>query len=182
MILTFPLVHKVHHLLNLWHPSPAGDRERESENRRYIAWAIASAICTPGTSAYSNSNEWWRRWSVTTREETTGAVQIAWASKSPRTGAASSTLWLLQNLMMYQMRTLQIWIPHHHQLDRHQQLNGEVPPEDKKDLDRVSECLHIHLRMPASSHNLLYLLAELSRPRQLRAKMKIQQLWIHKIA
>ena len=61
-------------------------------------------------------------------------------------------LWLLHNLMMYQMRTLQLWIPHHYQLDHHHQLNREVTPEETKDLDRVREYLHIHPRMPASSH------------------------------
>ena len=82
------------------------------------------------------------------------------------------------------MRTLHPWIPHHHQLDHHHQLNREVAPEEKKDLDRVSEYLHFHLRMPASSRNLLYILLELSRFRlwQLRAQMKIQQLWINNIA
>ena len=70
-------------------------------------------------------------------------------------------LWLLQNLMMYQTRTCQIWTPHHHQLDHHHQLNREVAPEETKDRDRVSEYLHIHLR---------------------RTQMKIQQPWIHKIA
>ena len=92
-------------------------------------------------------------------------------------------LWLLQNLMMFQTRILQLWILHHHQMD-HQKLKREVAPEEKNDLDRVSEYLHIHPRMPASSHILLYLLPEFSRPRlwQLKPKMKIQQLWIHKIA
>ena len=73
--------------------------------------------------------------------------------------------------MMYQMRILQLLIPHHHQLDHHHQLNREVAPEEMKDLDRVSEYLHIYPRMLASSHNLLYLLPEFSRPRlwQLRA-------------
>ena len=92
----------------------------------------------------------------------------------------------LQNLMMmYQMRISQQGIPHHHQLDHCHQLNREVaPPEETNDLDRVSEDLHIHPRMPASSHNLLYLLPEFRRPRpwQLRAQMKIQHTRIHKIA
>ena len=46
------------------------------------------------------------------------------------------------------------------------------------------EHLHMHHHMPASSHNLLYLPPEFSRPRlwQLRAQMKIQQPWIHKMA
>ena len=75
-------------------------------------------------------------------------------------------LWLLQNLMMiYQMRILRLLIPHHHQLDHHYQLNREFAPEEMKDLYHVSEHLHIHLRMLASSHNLLYLLLEFSRPR-----------------
>ena len=88
-------------------------------------------------------------------------------------------LWLLQNLMMmYQMRILRLLIPHCHQL------NKGIDPEDPKDLDHVCEYLHVHPRIPASSHNLLYLLPEFSRPRlwQLRAKMMMQQLWIHKIA
>ena len=90
--------------------------------------------------------------------------------------------WLLQNMMMYQMRTLQQLIPHHHQLDHHHQLNREVAPEEMKDLDRVSENLHIHPRMLASSNILLYLPPEFRTPRQLWAEMKIQQLLIHKIA
>ena len=86
--------------------------------------------------------------------------------------------------MVFQTRILQLRILHHHQMDHHQKLKREVAPEEKNDLDRVSEYLHIHPRMPASSHNLVYLLPEFSRPRlrQLRAKMKIQQPWIHKIA
>ena len=40
----------------------------------------------------------------------------------------------------------------------------------------MSEYLHIHPRMLASSHNLLYLLPKLSRTRQVRAQMKIQEL------
>ena len=36
-------------------------------------------------------------------------------------------------------------------MDHNHQLNREVAPEEIKDLDRVSECLHIHPRMPASS-------------------------------
>ena len=52
-------------------------------------------------------------------------------------------LCLLQNLTMHQMKTWQLWIPHHHQLDHHHQLNREVAPEETKDLDRVSEYLHI---------------------------------------
>ena len=45
------------------------------------------------------------------------------------------------------------------------------------------EHLHMHHHMPVSSHNLLYLPPEFSRPRlwQLRAQMKIQQPWIHKM-
>ena len=34
----------------------------------------------------------------------------------------------------YQMRILQLWIAHHHQLDKHHQLNREVAPEEPKDL------------------------------------------------
>ena len=90
---------------------------------------------------------------------------------------------LLQNqMMMYQMRILQLLTPHNHHLDHHNQLNRGSASEETKDLDRVSEDLHIHPRMPASSHNLLHLLQDFSRHRQLRAKMKIQQLWIHEIA
>ena len=35
--------------------------------------------------------------------------------------------------------------PHHHQLDHDRQLNRKVAPEEIKDPDLVSECLHIHL-------------------------------------
>ena len=70
-------------------------------------------------------------------------------------------LQLLQNMMMFQMRTLQQLIPHHHQLDHHYQLNREVAPEDTKDLGVVSEYLHTQHR---------------------QAQMKIEQLWISKIA
>ena len=82
------------------------------------------------------------------------------------------------------MKILRLLITHNHQLDHHHQLNREVSPEEMKDLDRVRECLHIHPRMLESSHNLSYLLPELSRPRlwQIWAQMKIQQLLIHKIA
>ena len=69
--------------------------------------------------------------------------------------------WILHNLMMYQMRTSQMWILRLHQLDHHHQLNREVAPDEPKDLDRMSVQLHIHLR---------------------RTQMKIQQPWIHKIA
>ena len=62
---------------------------------------------------------------------------------------------------MYQMRTFQMWIPHHHQLTCHHQLDREVAPEEMRDPDRVSEHLHIHLR---------------------RTQMKIQQPWIYRIA
>ena len=72
--------------------------------------------------------------------------------------------------------------PHHHQVDHHHQLIREFAPEKMKDQDRVSECLHIHPRTPVNSHNLLYLLPEFSRLWQLRAQMKIQQPWIHKMA
>ena len=76
------------------------------------------------------------------------------------------------------MRILQLLMPHHHQLDHHHQLNREVGPEETKDPDHVSDYIHIHPRMLASSHNLLYFLPEFSNPRQLRTKMKIQQPWI----
>ena len=65
-------------------------------------------------------------------------------------------LWLLQKL-----RTSQMWIPHHQQLDHHHQLNREVAQEETRALDRVIEHLHIHLR---------------------RTQMKIQQPWIYRIA
>ena len=83
-----------------------------------------------------------------------------------------------------QVPQVQIQFPRLHQLDHHHQLNREVAPEETKDPDRVSGYFHIHLRIPASSHNLLYLLRELSKPRlwQLGAQMKLQQPWIHKIA
>ena len=75
-------------------------------------------------------------------------------------------LWLLQNLMLYPMKKLQMRIPHHHQLDI--KLNRAL--EEKKSLDRkkkdpdhVNEYLHTHLRMPASSHNLQCHLLVLSR-------------------
>ena len=45
-------------------------------------------------------------------------------------------------------------------MDHHQKLNREVAPEEMKDLDRVSEYLHIHPGMPAISHDLLNLLPE----------------------
>ena len=45
-------------------------------------------------------------------------------------------------------------MPHHHQLDHHHQLNREVAPEETKDPDHVSDYIHIHPRMLASSHNL----------------------------
>ena len=67
-------------------------------------------------------------------------------------------LWLIQNLMMYQMRISQLRTPHHRQLDHRHWLNREVAAGEMKDPDRVSVYLYIHLRMPASSHNLLYLL------------------------
>ena len=47
---------------------------------------------------------------------------------------------------MFQMRTLQQLIPHHHQLDHHYQLNREVAPEDTKDRGLVSEYLYIQHR------------------------------------
>ena len=58
----------------------------------------------------------------------------------------------------------------------------KISPEETKDLDRVSEYLQIHPRMLASSLNLLFLFPKFSRSRlwQLRAQVKIQQLWIHK--
>ena len=70
---------------------------------------------------------------------------------------------LLQNLMMYQMRILRLLIPHHHQLDHHHQLNREVAQEETRDLDLVSEHLHMCHHMRARSHNRLCLLLELSR-------------------
>ena len=53
-------------------------------------------------------------------------------------------LWLVQNLMMYQMRTLQLYILHHHQLDLHQQ-HREVAPQKTKNLGRKGEHFHVHL-------------------------------------
>ena len=67
--------------------------------------------------------------------------------------------WLLQNLMMiYQVRILQSLIPHHHQLDHYRHLNKGIAPEEPKDLDHVSESIHVHPRMLASNNNLLCLL------------------------
>ena len=82
-----------------------------------------------------------------------------------------------------QVPQVQIQFPHPISWTTTISLSREVAPEDKEDLDRVSGYLHIHLRMPASSRNLLNLLRELSKPRlwQFGAQMKIQQPWIHKI-
>ena len=67
-------------------------------------------------------------------------------------------------------------------LNREVALKEKKRQEEKKAPERVSEYLHIHLRMPSSSHHLRYLPPELSRYShwQLRAQMKIQQPWIHK--
>ena len=92
-------------------------------------------------------------------------------------------LWLLQNLMMkYQMRILRLSIPRHHQLDHHHQLNKGIAPEDPKDLDHVCEYIHVHLHKLVNNNSLLYLLLqEYSRIKQFRAKMNIQQPWVHRI-
>ena len=49
------------------------------------------------------------------------------------------------------MRISKLLTPYLHQLDHHNQLNRGIAPEDTKDLDRVSEYLHIHPRMQARS-------------------------------
>ena len=75
--------------------------------------------------------------------------------------------------MRYQMRISRLRISHHHQLDYHHQLNKGIAPEDSKDLGHVSDHIHVHHRM--------LVIQEFSRIRQLRAKMKIQQPWVHRI-
>ena len=57
------------------------------------------------------------------------------------------------DLMLYQMRILQLRTPHHHQLDHRHWLNREVATEEKKDPDRVSEYLYIHFRMQGSDED-----------------------------
>ena len=90
--------------------------------------------------------KWWRRWSATTRRETTWDGPDRMSEKNPHaqaaTRTANSTFAWSRTLMMYQMRTSQIWIPHHHQLTCHHQLDREVAPEETRDPDRVSEHLH----------------------------------------
>ena len=54
-------------------------------------------------------------------------------------------LWFLQNLMMYQMRTIQLYILHHHQLDHHHQHREVAPQKKTKNLGRKSEHFHFHL-------------------------------------
>ena len=57
-----------------------------------------------------------------------------------------------------------------------------IAPEDTKDLDHVSEYIHVHPHMLVDNNSLLYLfLYEYSRIWQLRLKTKIQQPWIHRI-
>ena len=165
-------------------PSPAGEREREPEIHRVsgcirdldhpslnlfqFQWVMATMISHQNKRDNGNGPD--------------RVIEYILTHKCHRYHKCN--LWLLQNLTMHQMKTWQLWIPHHHQLDHHHQLNREVAPEETKDPDRVSEYLHIHLRMPDGRHTLLYLFPEFSRPRlwQLRAQTKIQQPWIHKIA
>ena len=57
-----------------------------------------------------------------------------------------------------------------------------IAPEEPKDLDHVTENIHVHPHMLVNNNSLLYLLSgEYSRIRQLRVKMKIQQPWFHRI-
>ena len=90
-------------------------------------------------------------------------------------------LWLLQNqTMTYQVRIVSI-------VDSSSPSAGpptSAAPEEPKDLDHVSECIHVHPYTLVNNNNnsVLYLLhKEYSRIRQPRVKMKIQQPWIHRI-
>ena len=61
------------------------------------------------------------------------------------------------------MRILRLLIPHDHQVDHCHQLKRGIAPEEPNDVDRLSECLHMHFHMPASTPNLLHLLLHISR-------------------
>ena len=86
-------------------------------------------------------------------------------------------LWPLQNQMMrYQTWILRLLIPNRHQLYR------RIAPEEPKDLDHVTEYIHVHPHVRVHNNSLLYfLLQKYSRIRQLRKMMQIQQPWMHRI-
>ena len=66
-------------------------------------------------------------------------------------------LWPLQNLMLrYQTRILRLLIPHRHQPDHYHQLNKGIAPEGPKDLDHVTEFIHVHPHVLVHNNSLLY--------------------------
>ena len=90
-------------------------------------------------------------------------------------------LWLFQNLMMrYQMKIFRLSLPHHHQPDHHLQLERRNRSR-RFERSRPTEYIHVHLRMLVNNKSLLYLLQEYTGIRQLRAKMKVQQPWVHRV-
>ena len=85
-------------------------------------------------------------------------------------------LWLQNQMMRFQMRIVRLMIPHNHQL------NKGIGPEDPKDLDHVSEYIHVHAHTLVDNSLLYLLLQEHSGIWQLRLKMNIQQpWWVHRI-
>ena len=89
-----------------------------------------------------------------------------------------NNVWSFRSLLMNWMR-----IPHYYQPDHRRQLSNLVAPEDNKGPDRVSEHLHVHLHMPASSLNLLHLLPQSSGSilRPCKVRVRNQQPWNHRV-
>ena len=149
-------------------PSPAGGGERvETGNASRERFTPASATLTAWASAYSNTNEWWRRWwwsATTVRGKDNGLDRVSEYIRTPQiqpmvTPESYDEISGVDFAIVDSPPSAEQWIA----------------LEEPKDLDHLSDYIHVHPPRPVNNNSVLYLFhREYSRIRQPRMMMKIQ--------